>query len=132
VPGGNSANVTGDEASIRWLKTVSPDLKIALSVCTGAFALAKAGLLDGKKATTWYGAIERLKDIAPKTTVFEQKRFVDNGKVITTAGVSAGIDGALHVVARLLGDETAQKTAKYMEYDNWEPNKGLVVSTGNE
>jgi transcriptional regulator GlxA family with amidase domain len=55
-------------------------------------------------------------------------RFIDNGKIVTTAGVSAGIDGALHVVARLLGDATAQKTAEYMEYDKWEPKNGMVVS----
>ena len=127
-PGGNSANVTQDEATMKWLAAESPDLKIAMSVCTGAFVLAKAGLLDEKKATTWYGAIGRLREASPKTTVLEKTRFVDNGNVITTAGVSAGIDGALHVVATLLGDEAAQNTARYMEYDKWKPNRGLVVS----
>ena len=64
---------------------------------------------------------------APGTEVLEKTRFVDNGKIVTTAGVSAGIDGALHVVSRMLGEETARKTAQYMEYDKWRPNEGLIV-----
>jgi transcriptional regulator GlxA family with amidase domain len=91
--------------------------------------LAQAGLLDGKHATTWYGAIGRLREMTPQATVHEQTRFVDNGKIITTAGVSAGIDGALHVVEKLLGKEVAARTAKYMEYDKWHPREGLIFES---
>ena len=76
----------------------------------------EAGLLDGKEATTHWGSIEALRKKAPKTTVHADRRFVDNGKVVTAAGVSAGIDASLHVVERLLGKDAAATTARYMEY----------------
>ncbi|HSP86652.1 MAG TPA: hypothetical protein VLN45_00845, partial [Ignavibacteriaceae bacterium] len=90
------------------------------------------GLLDGKEATTWHGAIERLQESTPKAKIHKDTRFVDNGQIITTAGVSAGIDGALHVVSRLLGDDAAFHVAKYMEYDKWNPNEGLIVADDNK
>jgi transcriptional regulator GlxA family with amidase domain len=98
------------------VKKASADAEVTMSVCTGAFLLAKAGLLDGKEATTHWASVERLKSAAPNITVRADRRFVDTGKVITTAGVSAGIDGALHVVKRLLGEQAAKNTARYMEY----------------
>ena len=106
---------------IEWIKRSAERAEITLSVCTGAFLLARAGLLDGREATTHWGSIDGLKNAAPGIIVRENERFVNSGKVITSAGVSAGIDGALHVVNRLLGRETAQKTARYMEY-NWQPD----------
>jgi transcriptional regulator GlxA family with amidase domain len=64
----------------------------------------------------------------PKTKVLANVRFVDNGRVITTAGISAGIDGALHLVAKLKGEAAAREVAAIMEYDKWVPNQGLVIS----
>jgi transcriptional regulator GlxA family with amidase domain len=93
-----------------------------MSVCNGAFVLAQSKLLDGKNITTHRGSILELRRQVPSAKVLENVRFIDNGKVITTAGVSAGIDGALHVVERLLGTPAATQTAKYMEY-NWQPQK---------
>jgi tetratricopeptide (TPR) repeat protein len=90
-----------------------------MSVCNGAMVLAKGGLLDGLKATTHFGSIDRLRQF-PSVTVLPDERFVDNGHIVTTQGVSAGIDGALHVVQRLLGDEAAWSDARYMMY-HWEP-----------
>ncbi len=87
-----------------------------LSVCTGALLLAKAGLLEGLKATTHHGAFEILTEIAPNTEIVRDERFVDNGKVITSGGISAGIDMSLYVVELIYGREAAQKTAAYMEY----------------
>jgi transcriptional regulator GlxA family with amidase domain len=127
LPGGDTRTIRENARLIAWIKASSRSATVTLSVCSGAFLLANAGLLDGLKATTWYGSIENLRKASPKTEVLEKTRFVDNGSIITTAGVSAGIDGALHVVARLLSNEAAQKTAQYMEYDKWEPNDGLVV-----
>lgn len=127
IPGGNSGPVANNPQVTAWIRQIAPDLEIALSVCTGAFVLQKAGLLDGKKATTWHGAIDRLRQMATRTEVLENTRWVDNGRVITTAGVSAGIDGALHVVEKIFGPETAQATARYMEYDKWKPGEGMVV-----
>jgi len=95
---------------------------VTLSVCTGAFLLARAGLLDGQGATTHWASIERLKAAAPRATVHADRRFVDNGRVVTAAGVSAGIDASLHVVGRLLGEPAARETARYMEYP-WPPGK---------
>jgi transcriptional regulator GlxA family with amidase domain len=128
LPGGDQRKSAENPKLIQWIKDCSKDAKILLSVCTGAKLLSKAGLLDGKEVTTWYGAIESLKEMTPKAKVHENTRFVDNGQIITTAGVSAGIDGALHVVSRLLGEENARAVAKYMEYDKWSPQEGLIVS----
>ena len=89
---------------------------MTLSVCTGAFILGEAGLLDGKEATTHWASIESLKKKYPKATVHADRRFVDNGNLVTAAGVSAGIDASLHVVEKLLGKDVATTTARYMEY----------------
>jgi transcriptional regulator GlxA family with amidase domain len=82
--------------------------------------LAKAGLLDGLSATTHHGALDLLRQIAPATTVRDDVRYVDNGRVITSAGVTAGIDMAFHVVDNLLGRSAAEATARYIEYP-WRP-----------
>jgi transcriptional regulator GlxA family with amidase domain len=103
-----------------WIKARSQEAELVLSVCTGALLLAKAGLLDGLEATTHHGAMELLRQVAPKTTVHADRRFVDSGRVNCSAGVAAGIDMSLHVVGRLLGSEVAEKTARQMEYP-WQP-----------
>jgi transcriptional regulator GlxA family with amidase domain len=82
--------------------------------------LAKAGLLDGLEATTHHGAIDLLREVAPKTMVHADRRFVDSGRVVCSAGIAAGIDMSLHVVARLLGSDVAEETARQMEYP-WQP-----------
>lgn len=105
---------------IDWIRNCSQTAELVLSVCTGALLLAKAGLLDGLSATSHHGALELLKEVAPNTTIQGTKRFVDNGRIILSAGISAGIDMSLYVVARLLGKEQALETAQYMEY-NWRP-----------
>lgn len=125
VPGGNSSTLANDAHFMAWARKAFDGAEVSLSICTGAFVLAKAGLLDGRTVTTWFGAIEALRKAAPRTTVQEGRRFVDQGRVVTTAGVSAGIDGALHLVARLLGRDVADKTARYMEY-RWTPEAYLV------
>ena len=78
-----------------------------------------AGLLDGLAATTHFGAEAELREAAPNTTIRMSERYVDNGKVITSAGISAGIDMALYTVSRLLGAEAAADTAHHMQYDYW-------------
>src|SRR5262245_2979394 len=103
ITGGNSGNLADSPKFMAWRKATQPKTEVLLTVCTGAFPAAKLGLLDGKQVTTFYGAIDRLRELTPKATVIDGRRFVDNGSVITTAGVSAGIDGSLHTIARLLG-----------------------------
>jgi putative intracellular protease/amidase len=124
-PGGPSAKIYDDPAFFAWAKKASKEAEIAQSVCTGAFVLAKAGMLDGFEVTTHYGSIDALQKNYPKAQVKRGRRFVDNGQVITTAGISAGIDGSLHVVARLLGRRVADDVATYMEY-HWSPEASLA------
>jgi len=91
-----------------------------LSVCNGAFILAKTGLLDGLTATTFYDLIDELERRYPKVKAVRDRRYVDNGKFITTAGISSGIDGSLHVIGRLRGRAMAERAALNMEYE-WKP-----------
>jgi len=126
LPGGNSRAFIRSEAGMAWVKKVTAKNELSMSVCTGAFILAQLGLLDGRPATTHWGAISRMKSAYPKAQVKTDVRFVDDGRIVTTAGVSAGIDGALHVVQRLLGDDVAWETARYMQYV-WEPKKSASL-----
>jgi putative intracellular protease/amidase/YHS domain-containing protein len=124
VPGGSvSPNLR--PAILRWIKECSDQASNVLSVCNGAFFLAKAGMLDGLSATTVQGGLETLQQRAPKSRVVSDQRFVDNGKIITSAGLSSGIDGALHVVEKLYGRGEAQQVALGMEY-NWQPEAGFA------
>ena len=122
IPGGATLRLLASAKMMAWVKETARDAEVVLSVCTGAFVLGQLGLLDGKEATTHYASLDRLAKQFPKVKVRSDKRLVDNGQVVTAAGVSAGIDGALHVVARLRGPAVAKATAKYMEY-RWEPEK---------
>lgn len=108
-------------AIIDWIKRTASNAELVVSVCTGALLLAKAGLLDGLEATTHFGSLELLHEVAPNTTVHSDRRFVDNGRIICSAGIAAGIDMSLHVVEKLVGDDVATKTAKQMEYP-WNEN----------
>ncbi len=117
VPGGmGTRKEINNGPLIEWIKRTADGAELVLSVCTGALLLGKAGLLDGLDATTHHVAFDRLREIVPRTTVHEDRRFVDNGKVITSAGIAAGIDMSLHVVGRLLGADAAAETARHMEY----------------
>jgi transcriptional regulator GlxA family with amidase domain len=118
IPGGyGTRKEVQKTAVLDWVRDCSRRSELLLSVCTGALVLAKAGLLGGLTATTHHLALEELREFAPQTTIDASKRFIDNGKIITAAGISAGIDMSLHVLARLLGREQALETAAYMEYD---------------
>jgi transcriptional regulator GlxA family with amidase domain len=110
-----------NEALLRWITEVARRSELTLSVCTGALVLGTAGLLNGLKATTYHTTFDLLREVAPGAEVIEGQRYVDNGTVITSAGVSAGIDMALYVVQRLLGADHARAAAEYMEYDYWQP-----------
>ena len=117
VPGGmGTRREMNNPTMLNWLKERAADAELVLSVCSGALLLAKIGLLDGSKATTHHAALEELRNINRTIEIDSSKRFIDNGRVIVSAGISAGIDMSLHVVARLLGKEQAMETANYMEY----------------
>lgn len=128
VPGGAMGNVGSD--GVKWIRKSSKDAKITMSVCMGAFLLAEAGLLDGIEATTHNWGINSLRRQNPKCKVVEGKRFVESGNIITTAGVTAGIDGALHVVKRLKGEAGARWTAEeWMEYRVAKSTRKAVETT---
>jgi len=117
IPGGQGTRKEmHNPVLIDWIKAVAAKAELVLSVCTGALLLAKAGLLDGLEATTHHSAIDLLRQIASKTTIHADRRFVDNGRVVCSAGIAAGIDMSLHVVNRLVGRDVAEKTVRQMEY----------------
>lgn len=119
IPGGNVIPVMDDPSMMKWIEQQSKSKCIMFSVCNGASVLAKLGLLDGLQVTTHHSNVEILQLLAPKTICLRDRRFIDNGQIVTTAGVSAGIDGALYLVARLKGIEAAHRSATNAEFDYW-------------
>ena len=121
VPGGfGTRREMKNPVMLEWVARHGKRCEFLLSVCTGALVLARAGLLDGLSATTHHLAFDELRAVAPRTNIREGERIVDNGRVVLSSGVSAGIDMSLHMVSRLLGDDLARETARYMEYEgNW-------------
>jgi transcriptional regulator GlxA family with amidase domain len=117
IPGGGVTGAQEDPNIIKWIQDRSNQAEYVVSVCNGAYILAKTGLLDGLTATTFYGLLDGLSAVAPKVKVVRDQRYVDNGKFITTAGLSSGIDGSLYVVSKLFGKARAQMAALNMEYD---------------
>jgi putative intracellular protease/amidase len=124
IPGG-SYEAPSNSATVAWIKKQNAHAERTMSVCNGAFALANAGLLNGLKATTTAGNILRMRRTYPQIKVINDQRVVDNGKILTTAGLAAGIDGALHMVAVLDGEDAAQTIALTLEY-NWQRDDSYV------
>jgi transcriptional regulator GlxA family with amidase domain len=130
VPGGRGTRVEIDNPTvINWIKQISGEAELTTSVCTGSFLLAKAGLLEDMQATTHWGSIQRKRETFPQIDVLEEVRFVDAGEVVTSAGVSAGIDMSLHVIERLAGLEAAASSARLMEYDYWTASAGATAAS---
>jgi len=117
VPGGfGTRALLQDEATIAWIEAVAGRARRVTSVCTGALLLARAGLLRGKRATTHWGALDLLRSVDESIDVVDGPRFVDQGAVITSAGIAAGIEMSLHVVGTLVGHDVAVETARYIEF----------------
>ena|SRR5580765_2300324 len=116
VPGGFGARQLVEHApTLDWIRRVAADAELVTSVCTGAALLARAGLLQGKRATTHHGSFGWLASLDPTVRIEKDVRFVDDG-IITSAGVSAGIDMAFAVVEKRCGREVAEETARHIEY----------------
>lgn len=116
IPGGLGARaLLDDEQTLDWVKTVNKRAALTTSVCTGALVLAKAGLLANRKATTHWGAYDALAKLDDTITVDRDSRYVDDG-IMTSAGVAAGIDLALHIVEQRCGAAVANDTARFMDY----------------
>lgn len=122
VPGGAVSAQLDRPRVIAWVAARSATAELTASVCTGAFLLARAGLLKGKSATTHWEDVANLRAMAPATRVVQGMRWVEEGSVITSAGISAGLDMSLHIVARLAGHDLAARTARQMEYA-WQDDK---------
>ena len=130
VPGGVIDAELNHPEVIGWLQRVSGAASVTASVCTGAFLLARAGILNGKKATTHWEDLAELRRLFPEVDVVEGRRWVDLGAIVTSAGISAGIDMSLHLVGRLAGAELARKTARQMQYDWWDDEQSLDFAAG--
>ena len=130
VPGGVVDAEMERPEVIGWLQRVTAGALLTASVCTGAFLLGQAGLLEGKQATTHWEDIAELRRVFPQVEVIEGRRWVDLGSIVTSAGISAGIDMSLHLVARLAGEDLARKTARQMQYDWWDDAESLDFPAG--
>ncbi len=117
VPGGRVNKLIEDADVLDWLRRTRDSGALMTSVCTGAHAYAAAGILRDRPATTWYGALDSLVELDPTIELRREDRFVDSGEVVTSAGVSAGIDMALHLVARLDSPDRAEAVRQYMQYE---------------
>ncbi|WP_100406950.1 DJ-1/PfpI family protein [Bacillus solitudinis] len=119
IPGGEGAEKTEINNSnvIRWIAKQYIKVEFMTSVCTGALLLAKAGILDGRKATTHWLDIERLEREFPSVSVQRDVKFVDEDSIITSGGISAGINMSFHLISRLHGKEVSMETAKRMEFE---------------
>ena len=117
VPGGmGTRREIKNERLLAWIAARGKAVETLTSVCTGSMLLGQAGLLDGRPATTHWRSLPWMRDSFPTVTVEEKLHVVEDGNVLTSAGISAGIDMALRVVARYHGDEVARATARTMEY----------------
>ena len=125
IPGGGVRKEFEKENVIEWIARTAEKSQYVMSVCTGSFLIAKAGLLQGKSATTYNSAISNLRSLFPDINVVSDQRYVDNGKVLTSAGISSGIDASFHLIAKMKGLGFAQEVALGLEYD-WNPNSDYV------
>ncbi len=125
IPGGIVTAELSRPAVIRWITRVASSAELTASVCTGAFLLGEAGLLDGRPATTHWEDIAELRTMFPRITVQEGVRWVEADNISTAAGISAGIDMSLHLVARLEGEPLAVATARQMDYE-WQRSSSVT------
>ena len=117
-PGGRGTRpLLRDDAHLDWVREQRHEVPLMTSVCTGALVYAAAGVLAGRPATSHWSTLELLAEIDPSIDVRSEARFVDDGDVVTSAGVSAGIDMALHLVARLAGVDRAREVRRGIQYD---------------
>jgi transcriptional regulator GlxA family with amidase domain len=123
IPGGVGIRTLSDSRVLEWVRRLDRQTLLTASVCTGAFLLGACGLLDGRRVTTHWRYIEMLRHQFPAAVVLADARVVDEGHLVTAAGISAGIDMSLHLVARLCGEPVAVRTARAMEYE-WRPAPG--------
>jgi transcriptional regulator GlxA family with amidase domain len=127
VPGGwGTRREIGNQRLLTWIADRARQVETLTSVCTGAMLLGRAGLLDGRRATTHWRSLDWMRQSFPSVAVDDEQHVVEDGNVLTSAGISAGIDMALRVVARDFGDEIGRATARHMEYPFPDDNRRRV------
>jgi len=127
VPGGwGTRKEISNQLLLTWISERAKQVETLTSVCTGAMLLGQAGLLDGRRATTHWGSLDRMRRSFPAVTVEDKLHVVEDGHVLTSAGISAGIDMALRVVARYFGEAVGRATARHMEYPFPDDNRRRV------
>ena len=121
-PGGPGTRpMLDDPEHLQWVREARREVPLMASVCTGSLVYAAAGLLTGRRATTHWASLNHLSELDPTVITDVRSRFVDDGDLITSAGVSAGIDMALHIVARLAGTDRVQEVRRDIQYDPMPP-----------
>lgn len=127
VPGGwGTRREISNRRVLTWISERAKQVETLTSVCTGAMLLGQAGLLDGRRATTHWRSLDRMRQSFPAVTVEDNLHVVEDGHVVTSAGISAGIDMALRVVTRVFGEAVGRATARHMEYPFPDDNRRRV------
>jgi transcriptional regulator GlxA family with amidase domain len=127
VPGGwGTRAAMSNQRVLKWIAERAREIETLTSVCTGAMLLGQIGLLDGRRATTHWRSLELMRQSFPSVTVEDKLHVVEDGQVLTSAGISAGIDMALRVVARYCGETVGRATARHMEYPFPDDNRRRV------
>jgi len=116
VPGGEVTRELERSEVTAWIQRIAAQASLTASVCTGAFLLARAGLLDGRRVTTHWEDLDDLRRGFPALRVESGTPWIDEGPIVTSAGISAGLDMSLHLVSRLAGEALAERTARQMDY----------------
>lgn len=121
-PGGRGTRAhLKDEDQLKWVRHQREAMPLLISVCTGSLVYAAAGLLAGRPATTHWGSLDTLRELDPSIEIRPDERYVDDGEIVTAAGVSAGIDMALHMVRRLAGADRTREVRRNIQYDPQPP-----------
>lgn len=124
IPGGNGTKVEMKKHTVlKWIRECNELSQITMSICSGTRLLGTLGLLDNLEYTTHHEVEPHMRQIAPQANYNGNKRFVDNGKIMTSGGISAGIDLSLYVIGKLFGNELVEKTKAYLEYGDWKKIK---------
>ena len=116
IPAGRDLDKAPDAAEIQWMKRISESCEYILTICCGSIELAKAGILGNRSATTHHGYLDQLRKHGPDAKVVTGRKWVEDGKIITSGGMCSGIDASLYVVSKIRGIEEADRIAKWMEF----------------
>lgn len=128
IPGGmGTRKLMYEKKVLNFIKTKKKEIELLTSVCTGSLILSNTGLIDGINATTHWKSLSRMEEEFKNVKVCKDKHFVEDGNIITSAGISAGIDMTLYIVKKYFGEDIARATAKHMEYKYTEDNKRKII-----